>query len=327
MREIKFLRQNASRWQNFEHLLDHPKESDADELAELYIQITDDLAWAKTNYPNSKTTAYLNELASRVHKQIYKNKKEEKGRIGKFWKKELPLLFYEHRTKLLCSFLVFIIAICIGLISAANDAMFTRMILGDQYVNMTLNNIQQNDPLAVYKMDHAADMFLGITINNIRVSFLAFLAGLFASIGTGIILMQNGILIGAFFSIFSQYGLVSESLSVVFIHGTLELSAIIIAGAAGFTMGNGILFPGSYKRSQSFKKSAKDGIKMTVGLIPLFITAGLLESFVTRYTEMPTVLTVSIIGGSLLFALWYFVYYPHKIFNKTILPDGENISN
>ena len=170
--------------------------------------------------------------------------------------------------------------------------------------------------MAVYKQDHATGMFLGITVNNIRVSFLAFLAGLLASLGTGLILMKNGIMIGAFFSLFVEYGLLSESLLVVFIHGTLELSAIVIAGAAGFVMGNGLLFPGSYTRINSFKRSAKEGLKMAIGLVPLFIMAGFLESFVTRYTDMPLWLSLFIIGGSLLFVLWYFVYYPQSIQHK-----------
>lgn len=247
MREVKFLQNNASNWEKFEQLLDQPQKANADELADLYIRLTDDLAWAQTFYPQSKTTEYLNELTARVHEQIYKNKKEEKGRIIRFWKSELPNLFYKHRDKLVASLLIFFVAIGIGIISAANDPMFTRMILGDQYVNMTISNIEQNDPMAVYKMDRAMDMFLGITFNNVRVSFLAFLGGLLASLGTGVILMSNGIMIGAFFSLFVDYNLLTESLLVVFIHGTLELSAIVIAGAAGFVMGDGILFPGSYK--------------------------------------------------------------------------------
>lgn len=316
MREVKFLRQNADRWKEFEQLLDDPSQSDADKLADLYVQLTDDLSYAKTYYPKSKTTAYLNELATKVHKQIYKNKKEEKGRIIRFWKKELPLLYYQHRKKLAIAFVVFVVAIGIGIISAANDAMFTRTIMGDSYVNMTLSNIQKNDPMAVYKSENAIGMFLGITVNNIRVSFIAFLFGLLAAVGTGFILMKNGIMVGAFVSLFLKYNLLSESLSVIFIHGTLELSSIVIAGAAGIVMGSGILFPGSYKRLQAFKQSAKEGLKMTFGLIPLFIAAGFLESFVTRHTNMPLALTIAIIGGSLLFVLWYFVFYPRTIYKK-----------
>jgi hypothetical protein len=93
----------------------------------------------------------------------------------------------------------------------------------------------------------------------------------------------------------------------------LEISAIVIAGGAGLVMGNSLLFPGTFSRQQSFIRGAKQGVKVIVGLVPVFITAGLLEGFVTRYTEMPLALSLLIIGGSLGFILWYFVFYPRRV--------------
>lgn len=312
MREVKFLQKNKPKWERFESLLEADTSNNPDELADLYIQLTDDLSWARTYYPNSKTTEYLNQLTIRAHENIYRNKKEDKRRIITFWKNELPELYFKHREKLLISFVIFVLATIIGVVSAANDPMFVRSILGDQYVNMTLQNMQNNDPMAVYKMANELDMFLGITMNNIQVSFITFIFGLLASLGTGLVLMQNGIMIGSFFHLFFEQGFLTDSLSVVFIHGTLEISAIIIAGGAGLTLGSGILFPGTRPRMTSFKRSAKEGLKMTVGLVPIFFTAGFLESFVTRYTDMPFILSLFIIGGSLAFVFWYFVFYPYK---------------
>lgn len=316
MREVEFLQKNQAKWKEFESLLRKGHAENPDKLADLYIQLTDDLSWARTYYPDSKTTEYLNQLTIRAHESIYKNKSEDKKRIVSFWKDELPELYFKHRRKLLTSFLIFAIAIVIGVVSAANDPTFVRSIFGDQYVNMTLHNIQNNDPMAVYKSANEVDMFFGITLNNIKVSFITFIFGLLASLGTGLVLMQNGIMIGSFFHLFFQQGFLAESLLVVFIHGTLELSAIIIAGAAGLTLGSGILYPGTRSRTKSFRGSAKEGLKMTMGLIPLFITAGFLESFVTRYTEMPVILSLLIIGGSLAFILWYFVFYPSLLFSQ-----------
>ena len=56
--------------------------------------------------------------------------------------------------------------------------------MGDAYVNMTLENISNNDPMAVYKETEEIDMFLGITINNVRVALFTFVAGLILGIGT-----------------------------------------------------------------------------------------------------------------------------------------------
>ena len=168
-----------------------------------------------------------------------------------------------------------------------------------------------------------AEMFAFITFNNIRVSLIAFIAGLFFSFGTAIILFQNGIMLGAFQYFFYEYDLLWKSVLTVWIHGTIEISSIIVAGAAGLVMGNSILFPGTYSRLESFKKGTKNGMKMAIGLIPLFILAGFLEGFVTRHPEMPAFLSMIIIGCSLVLILFYFVYYPAKL-NRKFLKNKEN---
>ncbi len=94
------------------------------------------------------------------------------------------------------------------------------------------------------------------------------------------------------------------------LHGTLELSAIVIAGAAGFVMGNSILFPGTYSRLESFKRGAKKGLKVVVGLIPVFILAGFIEGFFTRHTTMHWSIKLSVILLSATFIIYYFIIYP-----------------
>jgi uncharacterized membrane protein SpoIIM required for sporulation len=134
-------------------------------------------------------------------------------------------------------------------------------------------------------------------------------------------------MLGAFHGFFWRYHLLAKSLLVVWIHGTFEISAIILAGAAGFVLGNSLLFPGTYRRIDSFKLGAINSLKIVVGVVPIFIAAGFLESFITRYTHMPLWLSLFIILASLSFVLWYFVFYParlsRKLTNQT-LAHGKN---
>ncbi|MDR9418911.1 stage II sporulation protein M [Gracilimonas sp.] len=313
MREVAFLRKNADKWKEFEQLLKDKSFDNPDKLAELYIELNADLAYAQANYPGSKTEQYLNQLSVMVHDEIYRSKKEDTNRLITFWTQELPRLFASKQKELLYSLIVFSVAIGIGILSSANDPSFVRYIMGDAYVNMTISNIDEGDPLAVYKKAEELDMFFAITINNIRVSFYAFVSGLLTSIGVGLVLLNNGVMVGAFLHFFAKYGLIGEALRVIFIHGTLELSAIVIAGAAGFVVGNGFLFPGTLSRKESFIKAGREGLKMIVGLVPVFVAAGLLESFVTRYTQMPLWLSLIIILGSLAFVIYYFVILPLKL--------------
>ena len=326
MKEVLFLRKNKDKWNDFEHLIKSHKRVDPDVLAGLYTQLIEDLSYARTFYPKSKTVTYLNQLTTKIHGEIYKNKKEDTGRFIRFWKTELPMLFYDVRKYFLVSFLIFAFSGLVGMISAANDVDFIRVILGDRYVDMTLENIEKGDPMAVYKQSNEIDMFLQITFNNIRVSFMAFVLGVFFSIGTGYILFLNGVMLGSFQYFFYDKGLFLESFKTVWIHGTLEISAIVIAGAAGIIIGNSFLFPGTYKRQDSFKIGAKKGIKIVVGLIPVFILAGFLESFVTRHDSMPLVLSFGIILLSALSVLFYFVIYPYML-NNTNKQNGRKSIN
>ena len=103
----------------------------------------------------------------------------------------------------------------------------------------------------------------------------------------------------------------------IWLHGTLEISAIVIAGGAGLILGNSILFPRTYKRLVSLQRGAKDAVKIVVALIPVFIVAAFIESYLTRLTEMPVYFNLTIIGLSALFIIWYFIYYPYYINKKT----------
>lgn len=315
MREPLFVKQNAEKWSQFEQ----SSTKDPDEIAERFIKITDDLAYAKTFYPKSKTTAYLNGLASKLHQSIYKNKSEKSNRFVTYWKYELPMLFKIYQRQLLYSFIFFVIFCLMGILSAKYDPNFLRLILGPEYVDMTNENIAKGDPFGVYKSQGEFAMFFSIASNNIFVSFMIFVSGIIFSVGSVFFMLQNGLMLGSFEYYFFSKGLGVQSLLVIWIHGTIEISSIIIAGAAGLVLGNSFLFPKTYTRLASLKKGAKDGMKMALGLIPLFIIAAFFESFVTRHTEMPLWLSITILASSICFMIWYVIIYPNKLFKNQTL--------
>ncbi len=310
MREAAFVKQNKEKWIAFEKAINYNAHIDPDELANGYVQLTNDLAYAQTYYAESKTLLYLNSLASQAHQKIYRNKKENRNRIVDFWKTEFPLFFRQYHRTLGIAFLIFMMASAIGCISVINDDTFVRLILGDAYVNETLNNIANGDPTAIYKGGSQIGSFLGITINNIKVAFMAFSFGVITSIGTAYILFSNGVMLGAFITFFYTQNVFYQANKQIWLHGTIEISVIIIAGCAGLIMGNSILFPKTYSRRVSFMKGAKDGLKVVVSTIPFFIIAGFIEGFITRYSNMPPWSAFLIIGCSLLLIIFYYVIYP-----------------
>jgi uncharacterized membrane protein SpoIIM required for sporulation len=312
MREKTFIEQNSATWQEYAQLLKSRQEIYPAQIAQMMQLISDHLAYARTFFPDSKTTKYLNSLAAAISRRIYVRKKESYGRILAFWTNELPSSFRISQGKLLFSAFFFLINVFIGIISAAGDSEYINLILGETYVQQTRENISRGDPMAVYKSMHQLDMMGYITVNNVRVAFTAFAGGILCGAGTLWILCTNGFMLGAFQYMFYQQGLLAESALVIWIHGTLEISAIIIAGAAGLELAAGFMFPGTYTRIEGLQRGARQGLRIIIGIVPVFIMAAFLESFITRYTHMPAIVSLLIIASSLAFIIWYFIILPRR---------------
>jgi uncharacterized membrane protein SpoIIM required for sporulation len=217
---------------------------------------------------------------------------------------------------MLVVFIFFIIAVVIGIVSTHYDPSFPRIILGDDYVETTLQNIADGDPMGIYKDPEKNRMFLYITLNNLRVVSYMFASGLLFSAGTFYYLFINGVMLGTFQYFFVRQGIVLDSFLTIWIHGTIEISCIIIAGTAGIVLGNSFLFPGTMPRAQSMMHGAKEALKILIGIVPLIILAAFFESFITRLTGAPAALRAGIIFISLAFVVWYFLILPRKLSRK-----------
>lgn len=320
MREVAFIKQNKEKWLEFEQAIFGKAKKNPDELASLYIHLVNDLSYSQTYYPKSKTVVYLNHLASLTYQKIYKTKREESNRFVYFFKTEVPLIVYQNRRYILYAFLLFFAFTAIGVVSAANDGAFVRLILGDQYVNMTLENIEKGNPVAVYKSGSNWGSAVGITANNLYVGIRCFVYGISAGLGTVFVLFSNCVMLGAFQYFFYEQGVFWESVRGIWIHGAMEIFAIVIEAAAGFILGASILFPKTYSRLTSLKMGFKNGLKILLSTMPFTFAAGMLEGFVTRYSpDMPRALNVFIILFTLALISFYYLIYPfmvHKKLNK-----------
>ncbi len=168
-------------------------------------------------------------------------------------------------------------------------------------------------------------MWIRIMINNIMVSFSYFFKGILFGIPSITSLAKESIRIGAFEQMFFAKGLGVEAVVTILLHGMLELTAIIITCGAGVIMGTSFLFPGTHKRIDSLKQGAKDGIKIVVGLVPVFMVAAFIEGFITRHYKMPLFMSLSILLVCALFIVWYFIIYPIKL--KNMLSAGQFAGN
>jgi len=325
MREALFIKKNVKKWQEYEHL----ETNDPDELANRFTTLVDDLAYAKTFYPQSKVTSLINGLAVSIYQTIYQNKKEKYSRIVHFWKYGLPLTIRRNHRVFLFAFSVFAVCCLLGILSSMKDYEFVRGVLGENYVSMTEENIANGDPFGVYKNAGNSgyfSSFLWLFFHNVKIDFLMFIAGMTLGVMTLYLLFLNSVMIGTFEYLFFARGLGLKSLMVIWIHGTMEIAAMIISAVAGFIIARGIIFPGTYVRMHSFKIGVKDAIKIMMIFIPMTLCAAFLESYITHLMSetfdadggggMPVWGAVTILSASVVFLVWYFIIYPIRVERK-----------
>ena len=202
MKEVLFIRNNIEKWRAMEELIANIDFEMPDRLVDVYTELTADLAFAQTHYPRSRITVYLNNLASALHNEIYRNRREKWSRLLTFWTQEVPDVMWKERRLLLLSFVIFMASVLTGVVSTLGDSSFPRLILGDGYMDMTLENIAQGRPMGVYGSEEEGQMFLGITLNNVMVSFNMFVSGVLTSFMPGFLLFRNGIMVGCFDTFF-----------------------------------------------------------------------------------------------------------------------------
>lgn len=125
-----------------------------------------------------------------------------------------------------------------------------------------------------------------ILTNNIQVSLVSFAGGILAGVGTVVVLVYNGAVIGAVAGLTVEAGRTGPFLSLVAPHGILELSVIAVSGGAGLTVGRALLHPAPRSRRASVRLALRRGTEIVLGTVPWFAVAGVVEGFVTT-TSLP----------------------------------------
>ena len=230
MREPVFIKQNIARWRDYQRRLDHPAGETPDMLAQMYTELTSDLAFSRTHFPDAAITQMLNAMTLKLHNEIYSSRQEKWSRLLTFWTQEVPQAVYDNRKAMLAALAVFVLFLGIGIVSIFNDADFARTILGDDYVDMTIENIKNGTPTNVYSSGPEAESFFFIMLNNLRVDVICVSMGIFTPFFTAIVVMYNAIMVGAFTMFFFQYGVLGDALLAIMQHGTLEISTMVLSG-------------------------------------------------------------------------------------------------
>jgi uncharacterized membrane protein SpoIIM required for sporulation len=316
MRETVFVGKNEQRWQSYEHRVVSMEESTPEELAEAYVALTEDLAYAQVQYPDRTVTRYLNQLVGRVHLVLMRTQSQRWDSIKGFFASVLPNALAGIRFEMRIVLVLLLFTVGIGYISTIKSDSVARIILGDQYVDMTIANIMSGDPMGVYKSE-SWNMFFRIAANNLLVMLRVTALGSLPLVGIAYVTVYHGVMIGSFHALFTRYGELERSLLTVWIHGTTEIAMLVVSCSAGLSIGMAILNPDTFSRIDAFKASARRAAIIAFGIIPVIVFAAALESFVTRHTDMPLTVNLLIIVATGLAMFWYFWKFPIEVMRRT----------
>jgi uncharacterized membrane protein SpoIIM required for sporulation len=275
------------RWARLESLLARAQRGRLDkftaqellELGDLYRAATADLAAARRDYPGDRVTVYLERLAARAHTAVYHEEPVDTGRIGFFFRYGFPRAFREAFPYIALAIAVLTVSALISALLVVRSGGFADTLLGQDEAS-SLRSVLEQHRLWFQSAteNHSAAQSL-ITLNNVKVAFIAFAGGMLVGLGTIYVLILNGINLGAVAALVASYGLSRGFWAFVVPHGVVELSVICIAGGAGMMIGDAILRPGLLPRGLAITIAARRAAILVMGCAILLIFAGATESW------------------------------------------------
>ena len=274
--------------------------SQIEAFARAYRQTVCDLAIAQRDFPEDQLTLWLNSLAARAHLRLYRAPAPSWRRLGQFFWTDFARRFRAARPYLLVSALLLFGPALVAYLAALLDPT-----LRDALVPARLRQVMESGTTWT-DMEPAVrpGMATLIFTNNIQVSFLAFAGGVVFGLGTGYVLVSNGLSLGAVLGAAQFYGVAPLLWSFISPHGYLELTCIVIAGSAGLMLGHALLRPGLQLRREALARAARRAVELVVGTAPVLVIAGLIEGFISP-SELPTAAKLAIgpLAGMALYAL------------------------
>ena len=268
-------------------------------LASLYRSVSADLARARTQQLGEALIRDLQLLTTRGYNQIYQGSRRQEWRaVVQFYRWGLPATIQQTWPYIAVATGIFGVGMLVSWWFAWQDPAFMALVVPQELIEkvrddqeLWMGSILGNEPLASS----------GIMVNNLVVSFRAIAGGISCGAFTTYVLALNGVMIGAIATLVGQNGLAGPFWAFVLPHGSLELPAIFFAGGAGLLLGRALLFPAPYRRADALKVYGGQAARLTFGLIPMLVIAGIIEGFFSPNPAIPDL--AKYIVGIVLFVL------------------------
>ncbi|MBI4963518.1 MAG: stage II sporulation protein M [Desulfomonile tiedjei] len=309
----QFIAERKGEWEKLEGIAKDFKPGKANrlsradlwQLGKLYTAAVSDLALLKSSDlaldPGNEVIAYLNSLVIKVHGMIYRKPAFRWMTIPRFILTEFPGAVRKTLIYTAVAWLIFASFFLVGFVLALTEPQFIELVVPQRIIStVEKGQVWFSDLHAVAPLASSQLM-----THNVSVTFLVIASGITFGVGTVYLLALNGLLIGTVAALCFRHGLSLEFWSFLLPHGSIELSAIFIAGGAGLILGHALLDPGPYKRVEILSVRSRPAGRLALGCVFLLIMAGLVEAFLS---PSPLPAWFKIAFGIVMFAsLWAFL--------------------
>lgn len=301
----RFIVQNQPAWLRLEQLTRTPRRrltpEQVTELVQLYQRTSAHLSHARSERADPAVVARLTRLVAVAAGMLYSTRSRSAAGFVRFFTTTFPAAVWHARRFVVAAALLllvpgFVVGTWIALSEEALEASGPDAVR-EAYV--------EDDFEAYYSSAPAGQFATQVTVNNIQVSIYAFAAGALLCVVTAGILAFNGANVGVAGGLFAAAGEPLKFWGLILPHGILELSAVIVAGAAGLAIGWAIVAPGDRRRGVALAEEGRRAAGIVLGLILAFVVAGTIEGFVTP-SSLPTVARIGV-GVAAGLAFWTYV--------------------
>ncbi len=289
MNRERFIKKRRSDWQNMEGLLKTMKSSrmgkwsgrDVTRLSKLYRSICYDLSLVQSREWGARLEQYLNDLVAQGHNCLYRSPPRSINVALEFLSEGFPQLLRKRKAFFLTSLALFVVPFVASMLVAAIDPVMAERLVEKTAMEESGKSFSQDlyhDIDAEYA-DQRSGMAGFYVANNIGIAFRCFALGAFFGVGTIVTLLFNGITLGAITGYQINQGNADRFFSFAITHGSFELTAIVVAGAAGLLLGWGMVHPGQMRRKESLRVHGIDAIKLAIGAGFMLAIAALIEAY------------------------------------------------
>lgn len=283
---VEIWRQLTPQLDALERSRDHSA-AEALQAIELYRALGRDLSIARRILPASRVTKALERSYAKLHSIIYRKPHDWRARTLTLFREEIPEVVHELRTAIFWVTLLFVLSAGAGWWLVSSYPELISLLASEQMIN----GVERGRLWTEGMLNVAPSSLISMQIlsNNIAVSLMAFCVGVFFGLGTFYIIATNGLMLGAMFAFTHQHGLAGELLKFVTAHGVVELSVIMLAGAAGTMLGEALIRPTHPTRRESFQHAATKTSRLLLLCALLLIGCGFIEGYLSPDPDFPMI--------------------------------------